>query len=270
MRRFTTGRDAPPTRDPLRRRRDVVAGLRLQLHVEGFPRLQMTLLVMLTGFAGLLCSFLLLHLGIDSMALRYPLALVGANGVFLCLLWLWLRTTTADFADAVGEIDPSDAVDAIEAVADIVSDANASAGGAPGRFAATADAADAADVDLAEPIMQGLGAAGDADELALPLLLIAVVAALAVGAAIAAGYVIYVAPSLFAELLFDGILSYSLYRNLRGAPDTNWVATAMRRTALPFALTGVFLAIAGAGLSYHAPEAHTLGEALRHSSSAQR
>ena len=52
----------------------------------------MTLLVVLTGGAGLLASFVLLHLGVDSMAVRYPLAVTIAYAVFLLLLWLWLRT----------------------------------------------------------------------------------------------------------------------------------------------------------------------------------
>ena len=50
--------------------------VRRQLEEQSFPRIQMGLIVSLTGASGWLCSFLLLLLaGIESMALRYPLAL---------------------------------------------------------------------------------------------------------------------------------------------------------------------------------------------------
>ena len=67
---------------------------------DSFPRLQMMLLVALTGGFGLLASFTLLHLGVSSMALRYPLALAFAYAFFLFLIWLWLRTNAQDYLDA--------------------------------------------------------------------------------------------------------------------------------------------------------------------------
>lgn len=75
--------------------------LRLQhrLEKDAYPRIQMGLIVTLTGGAGLLFSFVLLHAGMANMALRYPLALVAAYVVFLCLLWLWMRTKADDYLD---------------------------------------------------------------------------------------------------------------------------------------------------------------------------
>src|SRR5262249_11899335 len=66
-----------------------VIRIQRQLERDSFPRIQMTLIVGLTGAAGLLCSFLLLHAGVGHMAVRYPLALVGAYTCFLFLIWLW-------------------------------------------------------------------------------------------------------------------------------------------------------------------------------------
>ena len=76
-----------------------VVRLRRRLEQESFPRIQMGFIVTLTGAAGLLCSFLLLHAGVDGMALRYPLALTAAYAFFLFLLWLWLHTQADDYAD---------------------------------------------------------------------------------------------------------------------------------------------------------------------------
>ncbi len=47
-----------------------VIRLRHQLERESFPRLQMGLIVALTGAVGWLCSFGLLHAGVTGMAVR--------------------------------------------------------------------------------------------------------------------------------------------------------------------------------------------------------
>jgi hypothetical protein len=59
----------------------------------------MFFLASLTGLAGLTSSFVLLHGGVDTMLMRYPLAVGCAYLVFLFLLWLWLRTKADDYVD---------------------------------------------------------------------------------------------------------------------------------------------------------------------------
>ena len=54
------------------------------------PRFQVCLILLFTGLAGFLISFALLHSGVYSMWLRYPLAILAAYFVFLLLLRLWL------------------------------------------------------------------------------------------------------------------------------------------------------------------------------------
>lgn len=73
----------------------------------------------------------------------------------------------------------------------------------------------------------------EAEELAIPLLAIA----LAFGIALASLYVVYIAPALFAEVLVDGALSYALFRHLRGQDPRHWLAGTVRHTAAPFAVT---------------------------------
>ncbi|CAN7535024.1 hypothetical protein LJR039_003682 [Pseudorhodoferax sp. LjRoot39] len=112
-----------------------------------------------------------------------------------------------------------------------------------------------------------LGALGDAasaaaegDELAVPLLAIA----LAVGLALASLYVVYIAPVLFAEVLVDGALSYALFRHLRGQDPAHWLASTVRRTVLPFAATAVFVALVGAAMAAYAPGAQSIGQVMAH------
>lgn len=81
-----------------------------------WPRLQVSLILFLTGVAGLLTSFGLLHLGVSRMWLRYPIAIIVAYAVFLALLsvWLWLQrhgpnvpdfSAGADFGSTSGSGD---------------------------------------------------------------------------------------------------------------------------------------------------------------------
>lgn len=252
--------------------------LRLQhrLEKDAYPRIQMGFIVTLTGGAGLLFSFLLLHAGMFNMTLRYPLALVAAYGIFLGLLWLWMRTKADDYLDLPdAAIDlgssggSSSGIDISLPSFKSGGGGNFGGGGASGSF----DDADPLPVSLfssggsssssASSSSSGLdlgdiGDLGDADELAIPLLVIALV----IGLACASFYVVYMAPALFAELLVDSAFSYALYNRLRGEQGGYWLTAALRRTALPFALTAVFLCAVGFGLATVAPGAHSIGEVL--------
>jgi len=241
-----------------------IVRLQRQLEQETYPRLQMGLIVALTGVAGWLLSALLLALGMDQMALRYPVALGGAYLVFLGLLWLWLRTQAQDYQEIPNlvEVNSSSGCDSGAGEVRLPSmhsgdGGDFSGGGASGSFDALATLPEA-ESDVLSSVGDAVGSVGDADEFAIPLLAIA----LAVGLAFASLYVVYLAPALFAELLFDGVLSYTLYRRLRHADSSHWLSTAFKRTVLPFALTAVFVALVGAGLAAYAPGAQTLGQAL--------
>lgn len=260
------------SRQPLdlpRSRDEAVLRLRRDLQANAWPRSQMTLLVSLTGGSGLLASFLLLQAGLDSMVLRYPLALLAAYGVFLLLLWLWLRTRAEDWSDV-----PDPGID-LPLPSGRSAPAWSSGGGGDfggGGASASFDAPARTHPLLQSPplragsgsdqeLLDGLGSVGDAadaDEMVVPLLVIA----LAVGVAFSSVYVIYSAPTLLAELLLDGALSASLYHRLRGIERHHWMSTALRKTALPFLLTGLALVAAGWGLQTAAPGARSLGEAV--------
>ena len=228
---------------------------RLQQHLErkGWPRVQMALLVALTGGAGLLASFVLLQTGLHTMWLRYPLALGVAYLVFLGLLWLWLRTSASDYVDAA----PGD----LHVAPDHISTPDLVSGGG-GDFAGGGASAsfDAPDTTGLGSVGEGLGSVADADEFAIPL----AVLLLAAGLTLSSLYVVYTAPVLFAELLLDGALAATLFRRLRGLATRHWIETAVNRTALPFVLTAIFLGLCGTAMQAYAPDAHSLGEVLQH------
>ena len=235
---------------------------RRRLQRDGFPRLQMALLVALTGGVGFLASFALLHAGMHAMAWRYPLALGVAYLFFLFLLWLWLRTRASDWLDwpnvPSGSSGPRGG-GAAETPLRSGGGGDFGGGGASADFT-VAEASGPALPEVELPsVGDAAGAAGDADELAIPLLALL----LALGLALASLWVVWTAPALLSEVLVDGTLSFTLYRHLRRTQPRHWLTTAVRRTVMPFLLTAVFLAVAGGVLSAAAPGARSIGEVVR-------
>ena len=114
------------------------------------------------------------------------------------------------------------------------------------------------DGEIGDPVGDAVGAVADADELAIPLLVLALAAALVFSSL----YMVYTAPALLAEVAVDGLFAAGLYRKLRGLEPAHWLTTAIQRTILPFALTAVLVSGVGWGLEQAAPGAHTLGQAL--------
>jgi hypothetical protein len=247
-------------RSPFVTRAHRIKRVEAQLRSTSFPRFQMLLLVALTGAFGLLASFGMLHFGLDTMTLRYPLALAFAYGFFLFLIWLWLRTRIEDYLDGpdlsglVPNVNPSAGPGNFSSAGG----GDFGGGGASGSFDSPAADLTSSVETPASSVGDAIGAVGDADELAIPLMVVA----LAIGLALASLYVVYIAPVLFAEVLVDGALSYALFRHLQAEGRPFWLASAMRHSAVPFAATAFFLAAVGAGMSFYAPGAKSVGQVI--------
>ena len=219
----------------------------------------MLLLVALTGGAGLGASLLLLRAGLSTMWVRYLVAFGIAYLVFLMLLWLWLRTRTEDYADfpdlSADLPSPTEPADPCTCYAGRGGDFGG--GGAHGSFDGQALEMPLSN-DTADPVSEALASTGEAEELAAPLIVLVLLGALLLSSLL----MIYSAPSLFAELLVDGVLSASLYRRLRGLETRHWLETALHRTARPFMLAATIVAVSGWAMALYVPEAHSLGEVL--------
>jgi hypothetical protein len=240
---------------------------------RGYPRLQMMLLVALTGGAGFLCSFALLHSGLDEMWLRYLICVGAAYVVFLVLLWFWLRSTVEDF-------QPLDAIDAASDLADLLPEKGLQAsqwqgaggkfggGGGSGRFQEATEGISEDVVETATPLEHAADAAGAADELAIPMFILVLVASLLAGILFVSFSIVYSAPALFAELLLDGVLATTLYRRLRKLETRHWLETAIRQTFKSFLLAALVLVFSGWLMALYAPEARSLGDVLARISGA--
>ena len=203
------------------------------------PRLQMFLIVALTAAAGFLASASLLDVGLEALAQRYALSVVIAYLVFLLLLRSWVRMHDKSLDIGYG-----------------YGGDGAGSGRRAGDAAGLRGKGETEGSGLSRHLS---GEVGDAGEATLVLLALAMFA----GAAFSALWVVWTAPTLLAELIVDIALGARLYRRLRGIESSDWLRTALRRTALPFALALVFFAGAGALVQHHAPEARSLGDVLQ-------
>ncbi len=157
-------------------RHQAIETLRRQLQREGWPRLQMLLLVMVTGGAGFVASWGLLQGGYHAMWLRYPLALGTAYLVFLFLLWLWMRTHPRDWTDAWDGTVPDFPPSGGHASGWSGHGGGSGGGGASASFESSASRCASTDADgsaidaIARPIGEAVGSAAEAEELAIPLM----------------------------------------------------------------------------------------------------
>ena len=272
-----------PGRLPSRERLVEKAKERLLRH--GLPRLQMSILLALTGASGFLTSFILLKAGVGSMALRYPVAVMVAYGVFLLLLRVWLAIQKDGWGNAGDFVDAADladmAVDGISGLGEAseggFSGGGGSYGGAgsstsfeapPAPLASYAQQAPAAVRSTASAGGKSGGGSGfgfdlDLDEPGVLLVLLALLI-LAVAVLGAAFYVLWTAPVLLAEVLVDGLILTGLYRRLRKTEEPgHWVFAAIRRTWIPALIVAGLFSLSGHLLQKAVPEARSIGPAVR-------
>ena len=212
---------------------------------DSMPRLQMSLILLLTGLAGFLASFSLLQLDVSRMWIRYPIAILIAYGVFLLLLRLWLWIYGRDMEV---DLDP----DLAEVVLDLPS-----GGYAPSEVSHANVGADIGHTHAGGSSSWWSGIDFDLDLDDGWFLVIAVI--VLIGALIASLYIIYIAPLLLAEILIDGVLLVGLYKRVKHIDHRHWLRAAVRRTVIPVLLIAIFFSIAGFAMQRIAPEAHSIG-----------
>lgn len=224
----------------------------------------MTLVVLITGAWGWIASWILLQWGVQSMLLRYPLAVLLSYPIFIGLIGLWLHIRWRDWAEwpldmGLPEVKtgarPAQRVWHSEGGGDFAGAGVSSSFEAPATAGAPSRLVSVAKPDSSSHSSDPFEWAGEGWELA--------VLGLALGGVMTAVYLVYLAPVLLAEVLVDGALAYALLRRVRGLERRQWWRSVLSHTWLPFVLAACFVAAIGALLQGMQPNAHTIGQVMQ-------
>lgn len=248
----------------------------------------MALMLVAVVCSGVVASKLLLLLGVGSMRTRYGLAVVVAYVVFFALIGLWLeyvrrimfgsRATHAQESSSGSLLDLN--VGSGSGSGSGVDVPRFSSGG--GRFGGGGASGSFADADVASPTnvtasSAGRGGSGGGsswgfdfdldDGIWIVIAFLIFVAILA----LAGGWIIYDAPSMFGEAAFECFLASGLLRGTKALKGIGWPAVAIggwqavvaRRTVIPFLIVAVAAVVFGHFAQQLCPGARSLIEALR-------
>jgi hypothetical protein len=237
-------------------------------------RLHMTLILLATAMAGVVASKLLLIAGLENPAIRYPLTVIFAYGVFFIAIkfWLWIvigsaaaqtSISGASMPDISSTPLPDDASSAVSDVAFSGGGGKFSGGGASGSFGepvtppsggsmsggSSSGGSGSFDIDLDD----GIGVI-----IVLILLALLLIAVFGVGA-----YLIYQAPAILSEIAFDSVLAVSLVRKSKKMQDPDWIGSVFKATWKQFAIILLFALIAGIAIHVIFPDMTKLSDIYR-------
>jgi hypothetical protein len=258
---------------PLQQRSLAVLRVKRRLSRENYPRVLVAFFVALSGGFAFLSSFLMLRFGLESMALRYPVSLGFGYLFFLFLLWVWLRNVADSFFDIPVSSGSSPSGGSGESLPTFKGEGGEfGGGGASGSFDDPIGLVyEDGSGDLIKDVGDPLAGVAEADELAIPIIVIVGAVAIASVSLYFILYVIYIAPLILAEVLVDGVLSYALFRRIKDLDSPHWIQSVFRKTFWPLLITAVLVAVVGYTLSSYAPGARSIGEAVKQiSQSASR
>jgi len=243
-------------------------------------RYHMGVILLATGFSGVLISKLLLVLHVDNFVLRYALAVILSYLVFFLCIRLWLlyvspkRTAKSNLTDWL-DFPTLSGGSTGEGVSALHGGGGKFLGaGASGSFDAHSSIATETSVStIAEGASGGISGVGDvvsgaADAVGdeggiIGIVVLAVLAAIVAVILGGAMYVILEAPAILSEAALEGLLAASLVKKTRLIDGENWMGSVLKATWKPFIVTLAFAILAGVILCAHFPEAHRISDILK-------
>lgn len=256
--------------------------LLIALQSQYWTRLHMVLIVAASVSMAVLTTRLMLSAGVAEMWIRYAMALLFAYGAFFIGVWVWLhlskygRHLRADWGRR-NQWSPDAGLDIIPNLPISGGSANpvelpfqGAGGGFDGGGAGGSWDVPDTSVALDMPgsgILDGVGGVADVgdvgDEGGCLLIIAGVLLAIALFAVFGATfYVIYQAPAILAEVIFEVLLGSPLARGAHALDSANWPAVLLKKTWKPFAL------MAGAAMTFAVfcnvafPQVTTAGQAI--------
>ena len=232
--------------------------LMASLREQYWTRFHMFLIVAASIAMAVLTTRILLNLGVTAMWVRYAVALSLAYGAFFTGVWVWLhlsqygRHLRADWGrrrdwsgdqgiDIVPNLNLGGSSSSSSAAADLPFQGGGGSfdgGGAGGSW----DLPDTS-VSVESPgsgVLDGvsnIADVADADEGGCLLIIAGILLAIALSVVFGATlYVIYQAPAILAEVVFEVLLGSPLARGARALDSANWAAVLLKKTWRPFAM----------------------------------
>ncbi len=211
----------------------------------------MTLIVLCTGASGILANKALFALGLEPLWTRYPFAVLIAYGVFLGMVRIWLWAMT-DEVKAVVRRRTESALDVAGEGADLLPLGT----GRSANYAAS-EYGGSGKGEGGSGGSSSSWAPGVDDEGAFVLIVFGV---LLTGVVVAGGYLVYEAPVILAETLFEFCLATALVKELKQARRGDWLGHLFSLTWKPTAAI-LGLAIVFSGVAYkYKPEARRVAD----------
>lgn len=245
------------------------------LRAQHFTRFSMTLILVTCISLALLTTKGLLQLGVTEMWVRYVVALIVAYGAFFVGVWIWLHLSPygrhlrsqrrEDITDSFGDIPLPDGSSGGSTPEFQGAGGSFDGGGAGGNWSVS-DGSTSVDMSGGGGNSFGdLGGAldvgGDEGGCALVIagVLLAILLFLIFGATF---YVIYQAPAILGEVVFEVLLGSPLARGARALDSANWPAVLLAKTWKPFAIVAVFAIGFALYCNAQFPEVASVGELL--------
>jgi hypothetical protein len=236
-------------------------------------RLHMTAILLATSLAGVIASKGLLILGMNNVAVRYPVTVIFAYGVFFLAIktWLWIISDprSPDMSDA-GITDLN-----LSSVPMPSGSGNGTSFGAGGSFdggGATRDFGEPTEeISDVGGALSGVGdTVGDVvggvadDEGGFVVVIVLGFLALLLFSVLGAGmFLVWQAPAILAEAAFDAILAASLLRSSKRINQPDWMGSVFRATWKPFATVFLISILAGWAMHHYLPEAARMLDVIR-------
>ena len=252
---------APPHRNPSRNPKSTPAApnptpksLLIALQKEYSTRVHMFLIVAACVSVAVLTTRLMLSAGVTVMWERYATALVLAYGTFFVGVWVWLhlsqygRHLRADWGrrNNWNPDVPPDLPLNLNIGGGTANPVELPLQGGGGTFdgGGAAGSWDVPDTSLAldtpgSGLLDGVSGVADVggDEGGCLLIIAGALIAVALAAVFGAtAYVIYQAPAILAEVIFEVLLGSPLARGAKALDSANWASMLLKKTWKPFAL----------------------------------
>ena len=247
-------------------------------------RLHMLVILLSTVCSGVLASKALLAVGLRSLVLRYPLAVLLAYFVFFACVKLWLICVTSKKREKALRVGERSSLADISALG---SGGRSGGGNMPtfrpggGQFggggaSSSLDFGTAVALDPHAGVggaAVGGGGPGDAvgsvlevvgdDEHGFATIVAAIVLSVLLATILGStAYVVYQAPTILSEAAFQALLVASLVKRTRKIASGDWIGSVFLATWKPFLITLLIAFLAGQILAFYFPAASRITEIL--------